>query len=225
MLQRIIRVFFFTIPLAAFLGLACHSDEQGMLRFYYTSNADYQYLEDVESFGQGTIPKTHVVWNVKQVARVLRTKLDPVRWNEKQIRVLAKDVMQLSHQYNFSPGLILSMIEVESRFEPGAVSGRGAIGLMQVMPATGEKLAAQMAMPWDGEKSLRDPLKNMELGLRYMVQLQARFKKLRLSLTAYNIGPAAMLRKLRSGEHLSDSYYNKVMQSYKSYKEYASTAL
>ena len=226
MLQRIIRAILFSIPLAAFIGLACQSEEQSLLRFYYATNTDYQsYLEDVQSFGQATIPISHSPWNLKdpqQIARVLRMRLDPALWSNDQVRRLAEHVVRLSHRYHFPPALILSMIEVESRLVPTAVSGHGAVGLMQVMPSTGERLAAELSMPWDAKKSLRDPLTNIELGLQYMVQLRARFKQPRRYLTAYNIGPSALLRKLKSGEPYSERYYNKVMRSY---HEYATRAL
>lgn len=83
------------------------------------------------------------------------------------------------HQLN--PALIKAVIRQESGFKACAVSDKGAMGLMQVMPETVEALKT---------KDPFDPAQNIEAGASYLKQMLGRFKgDLRLALAAYNAGP------------------------------------
>lgn len=83
------------------------------------------------------------------------------------------------HQLN--PALIKAVIQQESGFKACAVSDRGAMGLMQLMPETAELLKT---------KDPFDPEQNIEAGANYLKQMLSRFKgDLRLALAAYNAGP------------------------------------
>jgi soluble lytic murein transglycosylase-like protein len=82
--------------------------------------------------------------------------------------------------------LVASVVWAESKFSPRAVSPRGAVGLMQVMPATAARL---------GVSDLRDPQANLEAGCRYLRSLiDAYGGDLSLALAAYNAGPAVVAR-------------------------------
>jgi soluble lytic murein transglycosylase-like protein len=82
--------------------------------------------------------------------------------------------------------LLAALVEAESRFVPTAVSPRGAVGLMQVQPATGAMY---------GAGNLSDPRVNLDVGSRYLRQLLRDYKgNLELALAAYNAGPAAVER-------------------------------
>ncbi len=88
-------------------------------------------------------------------------------------------------QYSIDPGLIRAMIEVESGFNPGAVSTAGAQGLMQIMPETQKDLG--LANPFE-------PDSNIEAGTRYFRYLLDRFESIPLALAAYNAGPSRVER-------------------------------
>jgi soluble lytic murein transglycosylase-like protein len=86
------------------------------------------------------------------------------------------------HQLN--PALIAAMAQAESAFDPNAVSSRGARGLMQVMPATGDRFGIR-------EEHLFRPDQNLEAAARYLGWLRGRFgSDLARILAAYNAGEA-----------------------------------
>ncbi len=94
-------------------------------------------------------------------------------------------VARSSRLYGLDPRLIAAVIKVESNFENLAESSKGAQGLMQLMPETGEALG--VADPFD-------PQANVDAGSRYLRQQLDRFGRLELALAAYNAGPGNVLR-------------------------------
>lgn len=95
-------------------------------------------------------------------------------------------IEQTARQYQVSPILVKAVIQAESSFNAQAVSQRGAVGLMQVMPATGRSV---------GIHNLRDPQSNITAGVKYLKKLLILFNDdERLAVAAYNCGPEAMRR-------------------------------
>src|SRR5699024_7955542 len=88
-------------------------------------------------------------------------------------------------------------IRTESLFQPAAVSPAGAVGLMQLMPATARLVARRHGMNTPSSGSLRLPAVNIRLGTRYLRSMQDRFGgNLALATAAYNAGPNAVERWL-----------------------------
>jgi soluble lytic murein transglycosylase-like protein len=86
-------------------------------------------------------------------------------------------------KYGLPRRLVRSVMSRESDFQPGAVSPKGAIGLMQLMPATAEALGADP----------RDPAQNVDAGTRYLRDLLEKYDGgLWHALAAYNAGPGAV---------------------------------
>jgi len=78
----------------------------------------------------------------------------------------------------------------ESLFMRDVRSSAGAVGLMQLMPATGRKVAKQIRLPYSGLNTLTDPGSNIRLGTTYLSQMANRFGGNRvLATAAYNAGP------------------------------------
>ena len=91
--------------------------------------------------------------------------------------------------------LLKALIVAESGFDPKAVSPKGAIGLMQVMPATAERWGVRGDAKLSIEKKLADPQLNVRTGTRYLRHLMGLFPdRLDLALAAYNAGEGAVQR-------------------------------
>lgn len=91
--------------------------------------------------------------------------------------------------------LVKAVIAVESGFEPGAVSDKGAIGLMQVLPATGERYGLKADTKKSVAAKLADPKINLSIGTRYLADLRAMFAaQPQLALAAYNAGENSVVR-------------------------------
>lgn len=91
-----------------------------------------------------------------------------------------------------SSALVAAVTNVESQGNAGAVSPKGAIGAMQVMPATASTVAAAAGIDYAGPQDLTDPVKDTAIGTAYLNQQLAAFKDPRLALAAYNAGPGAV---------------------------------
>jgi soluble lytic murein transglycosylase len=86
--------------------------------------------------------------------------------------------------------LVLAMTRQESAFERGAVSSAGALGLMQLMPATAKLIAKSQRMPFSADRLVTDGRYNLTLGRAYLDDLLDRFGgSYILSIAAYNAGP------------------------------------
>ena len=92
---------------------------------------------------------------------------------------------RFARENNLSPTLVQAVMQVESGYNPRALSSKGAMGLMQLMPATARELGVRD--PWD-------PAQNVAGGARYLRQQLDRFGDITLALAAYNAGPTAVTR-------------------------------
>ncbi len=93
--------------------------------------------------------------------------------------------------------LVLAVIKTESNFNKNAVSKKGAIGLMQLMPQTAEFMALRLGR--QGEIDLFDVDTNVSLGVAYLKYLSGRFSSLELVLWAYNAGEGRVKKWVSEG--------------------------
>lgn len=93
------------------------------------------------------------------------------------------------------PYFVAALIRQESRFNHNARSGAGAIGLMQVMPATGRALGRALGEPAVTPDRLTDPELNVKLGTRFLADMMRTYgKRADVVLVAYNAGPSRAAR-------------------------------
>lgn len=99
---------------------------------------------------------------------------------------LVETVDRIAQQNELSPWLVHSVIQVESNYDPNAVSPKGALGLMQLIPSTARRF---------GVSNVFDPADNIQGGARYLKYLLGLYQgDETLALAAYNAGEGAVSR-------------------------------
>jgi soluble lytic murein transglycosylase-like protein len=108
-------------------------------------------------------------------------------------------VRNISDEYKMDPALVMALIQVESNFKPDAISRKGAMGLMQIVPETAQELG--LTDPWD-------PKANLEAGIRYLAKIKDIFDHdLELTLAAYNAGLTKVLTLRAVPDHQETHRY------------------
>ncbi len=134
------------------------------------------------------------LWNPRVARRVPREGLERL-------------VHETAERHRVDPALVRAVIETESNWDPAAVSRRGALGLMQLVPGTARRF---------GVFDILNPQQNLDAGVRYLRALLERYKgDLNLSLAAYNAGEGAVDRA-RGVPNIRETrnYVQKVTDSY-----------
>lgn len=138
-----------------------------------------------------------------------------------------------SQKYNVDPFLVASIIKVESKYNKDALSHKGAKGLMQISPITGEWGSKEIGILNYKDELLYDPEINIEIGCWYINKLKNQFNNnLELVLAAYNGGSGNVTKWLKDlnysddGESLkhipfkeTEVYLIKVLKAYDIYKK------
>ena len=135
--------------------------------------------------------------------------------SEAEIAQVAAAIVREANIHEIDPNLVLAVIHIESRGNTFALSPVGAMGLMQIMPPTGEELAAKLDIPWRGSQTLFDPLLNVRLGIAYLEQLESRYGSMPVALAAYNWGPGRIDSRIRRGVALPVVYSGSVLATYR----------
>lgn len=138
---------------------------------------------------------------------------------------------QYAEEFQLDPYLVAAVIHTESGNRPDAVSSSGAVGLMQVMPETGEWIAGKLGVHDFTTQQLYDPKTNIRFGCWYLAFLKERFEGDRpLMLAAYNAGHGNVAKWLEDPEISQDGqlvnipfgeterYVEKVQRAYEKYQ-------
>jgi soluble lytic murein transglycosylase-like protein len=158
------------------------------------SNAQYRLIRT------GETPRDIARLVAHQNPQLFRA--DPTAYDRLIQRVAAE------HSVDFA--LVKAVMHAESAFNPYAKSDKGALGLMQVMPATARRY---------GVEELHDPTQNVVAGVKHLKYLLATFKNKRnLALAAYNAGENAVLRHHGIPPYPeTQDYVRKVMKYHREY--------
>lgn len=118
----------------------------------------------------------------------------------------SEEIAAAAERYKIPPDLVRAVIQVESAFNPTALSVKGAVGLMQLLPETGKAM---------GATDLRNPADNIAAGTRFLRLLANRFGgDLVKVLSAYHAGSTRVLRREATPFAATDSYVRKVLGVY-----------
>jgi len=123
------------------------------------------------------------------------------------------------------PAWMAAEIRAESVFNPKARSAANALGLMQLVPATGAAVARRIGLPWSGADSLYDPDTNIALGTAYMRQLLDTYGgQPYFAIAGYNAGPTPMLRWQSQRPGMDPDFWIETI-SYRETREYVARVL
>jgi soluble lytic murein transglycosylase len=145
---------------------------------------------------------------------------------EKEAWDLAEVILAESSKYKLDPILILAVIDVESKFQFGAVSPAGARGIMQIMPSTGKflvesvrALGKEIKVEQFTPEHLDDPIVNIKLGTYYLHDLRKSFQNVNNALIAYNLGPTELRIRMENQIEYHGEYANAVFSAYQKFKK------
>lgn len=125
-------------------------------------------------------------------------------------RELLRTIHWYARQYRLDPALLRAVVKAESDFDPGAVSRKGAVGLMQLMPHTAA--SHRVADPFD-------PIQNIRAGAKQLRRLVNRYDgDLHLALAAYNAGAQRVKGNKVPRIRETRAYVQKVLRYYRDFK-------
>jgi soluble lytic murein transglycosylase len=102
-----------------------------------------------------------------------------------------------SQTYGLDPYVVAGLIRQESAFDPNARSHANALGLMQIIPSTGQLVARRQGLRKISPSQLFEPELNIRLGSSYLANLVQQFGRVEYAAAAYNGGPARVSRWVR----------------------------
>lgn len=139
-------------------------------------------------------------------------------------------ILESSSRHGVDPLLACAIIKCESNWDASITSDAGAVGLMQLMPATSAELAEYgLVDGWAYDPSnLTDAGTNIEYGCAYLGQLQNQLGSTDEVIAAYNAGPGSVEEWLQSGADITEAisfpetafYLKRVNETYKLYQRY-----
>lgn len=140
-----------------------------------------------------------------------------------------------SKEYNVDENLVYAIIKAESNFDPDAVSGKSAKGLMQIVDETAMDVAKALSLNISQEElteRLNDVDLNINLGTKYISMLLEKYENIALALTAYNAGIGTVDNWIKKGTLKSDGsdienipyketnqYVRKILRDYDIYQK------
>jgi soluble lytic murein transglycosylase len=130
-----------------------------------------------------------------------------------KVRRMGMAIVAEARKNELDPLLLTALAHVESRFNPFATSGQGALGVFQLTPPTGRTMATASGSALTASAELYDIETNVALGARYLAQLVRQFATVDAALLAYNrgIGGAKVLLRSENGRRALRGYPREVL--------------
>lgn len=168
---------------------------------------------------------------ISAIIALLWVKIDTALLKKQHPLEYYEIVEQYSTEYSVPKELVLAVIKTESGFNSSAVSKKGAVGLMQIMPDTYVWLCEKLSEQKVDENYLYTPEINIKCGVYYLDMLYSEFGSWETALCAYNAGPSKVRGWLKD-ENISENgllvnipypeteeYVKKVMKAKQVYDE------
>ena len=160
----------FSVPATA--DIFSYTDANGVIHFSNVPD-NRQYKLVVASQGSASKPESVAGGTSTPFNRAGRSRFSPI-------------VEEAARAHQVDPALLHAVITAESGYNPSAVSHKGAIGLMQLMPETARRYGVENSL---------DPAQNIQGGTRYLSDLLQMFNNnIELAVAAYNAGENAVIR-------------------------------
>ncbi len=175
---------------------------------YFQKVSNQEYQARMMQLGRRTGNLNLSVYYTRQLIREQNIAEDPFSLPPAMLKALyprpyLNVVNQSASSNGIEPEMIYSLMRQESLFREGAVSRSGALGLMQIMPATGRELARALRL---GSPNLKDPEISISMGARFFADLmRANGSDFRWASIAYNGGPGN-LRRWKQLHYTGDLY-------------------
>ena len=165
-----------------------HVDENGITHYTNTRPAHGQLIIEGPATAQ-ELPAPDV-----QVASQARRTVAAIE-SKPLYRQIQPQLLNVAQNHGVDHRLVKAVAAAESAFDPLAVSHKGAVGLMQIMPATARRYGVQSEPGLPVASKLKQPHVNMDVGVRYLADLLRLYPgRLDLVLAAYNAGEGAVAR-------------------------------
>ena len=153
----------------------------GQRRLVYWSSTEHRYKpvpRAVIQAARSAAAEVHTLLEDSGYSGISRSRFTPEQ--------VDAAIDQAASRHNLDPNLVRAVIKVESNFNPNAISRKGAMGLMQLMPSTARQL--RVSNPFDPEQ-------NVDAGVRHLKSLLQEYRgNVPLTLAAYNAGEGAVAR-------------------------------
>ncbi len=152
-------------------------------------------------------------WGLRKEAVLTAAKAE--YWDDLPLRfplLFTQPILENARTNNLSPTMVFSLVRQESIFDENAVSPAGAVGLMQIMPATGRRIAMEIRDSWRSQQKLFDPGTNVRYGTHYLKSLLDSFEhNFALAAAAYNAGPGRVQRWLPADRPLESDIWVEII--------------
>lgn len=149
---------------------------------------------------------------IRQITEHL--KLKNAKMPPDQLELTVNTLYEAAREHDVDYRLVLAIMEAESNFDHGAVSSRGARGIMQIRPVLAEYLSKDVGITFVDEEDLHEPDYNIKLGVYYLSRLDKDFNDLKQVIHAYNVGHNRAREERSKKTSPNTRYVKEVMKQY-----------